>query len=108
MEPNSPAVNPILSNIAMQYRNPDFIADQVMPPATVTNKSGRYQVYTKADRFTIRDTTLAPKGEAKEIEWSVGEATYACKGYALKDFVSDDEKNNSASPVTPQSDTVEN
>ncbi len=106
-EPNSPAVNPILSNIAIQYRNADFIADLVMPRIPVVNKSGRYQVYNKPDRFTIRDTTLAPKAEAKEVDWAVGEAAYACKGYALKDFVSDDEIGNAASPVTPLSDTVE-
>ena len=109
MEPNSPAVNPILSNIAIQYRNPGFIADQVLPPVNggVTNKTGRYQVYNKSDRFNIYDTKLAPKGQAKEIEWAVGEATYACIGHALADFVSEDEVNNAASPVTPQADTVE-
>lgn len=108
-EPNSPAVNPILSNIAIQYRNTSFIADRVLPPVNggVTNKTGRFQKYTKSDRFNIWDTSLGPKAEAKEIEWSVTEDTYACKGKALKEFVSDDEVNNAVSPVTPQSDTVE-
>jgi hypothetical protein len=107
MEPNSPAVNPILTNIATQYRNASFIADAIMPSIPVVNKSGRYLAYTKPDRFTVRDTTLAPKAEAKEVEMTASEATYACKGYALKDFVSDDEVNNSPSPLSPQSDTVE-
>lgn len=108
-EPNVPAVNPILSNIAIQYRNPDFIADLVLPPIPggVTNRTGRYQVYTKSDRFNLWETRLAPKAEAREIDWSVTEASYSCTGHALREFVSDEEENNAASPVTPQADTVE-
>ncbi len=103
----SPAVNPILSNIALQYRNTNFIADQILPVHSVVQKTGRYQVYAKEDRFNIHPTKLGPKAEAREIEWKVGEATYTCEGNALKDFVSEEDEANAASPIQPQADTVE-
>lgn len=106
-EPNSPAVNPILSEVSIQYRNNDFIADQILPIKGVNFKSGRYLKYAKADRFAIVDTKLGPKAEAKEVEWAATDATYSCKGEALKEFLGDDEKNNMPTPLQAEVDTTE-
>ena len=106
-EPNSPAVNPILSEISIQYRNNDFIADQILPIMPVNNKTGRYLKYAKADRFAIVDTKLAPRAEAREVEWSASDENYICKGQALKEFLGDDEKNNMPVPLQAETDTTE-
>ena len=104
---NSPAVNPILTEVSIQYRNTDFIADQVLPIMGVNNKSGRYLKYAKADRFAIVDTKLGPKAEAKEVDWSTSDESYSCKGQAIKEFLGDDEKNNMPSPLQAETDTTE-
>lgn len=106
-EPNSPAVNPILTEVSVQYRNNDFIADQILPIKGVNYKSGRYVKYAKEDRFAIIDTKLASKAEAREVEWASTDQQYLCQGYALKEFLSDDEKNNMPAPLEAETDTTE-
>jgi hypothetical protein len=106
-EPKDVHQDAILTNIAVQYRNASFIADEVLPVLLVNKKSDKFYIYNKPDRFNIHPTVLAPKAEANEVDWGLTEGTYSCTNHALRDLVTREEEDNADSPITPRIDTVE-
>jgi len=97
-----------LTSIALQYNNPEFIGDLVLPPIAVPRKQGKYKIYNKPDRFTVPDTTVGPKSQPNEVDFGVSEGTFACADEGLQEFVSNEEIDNAESPITPLADAVEN
>lgn len=106
-EPKEIHVDAILTNIAVQYRNKAFVADEILPVLPVQKKSDKFYIYNKPDRFSIHPTVLAPKAEANEVDWSISTDTYSCTNHALRDLVTAEEEANADSPITPRIDTVE-
>lgn len=96
-----------LSNVSIQYKNPEYIADLVVPPTGVGQKQGKFKKYAKDERFTVPDTKVGAKSKPNEVEWSVTEDTYLCEDHGLEEFLSQEEIDNAESPIQPQSDTVE-
>ena len=95
-----------LSNLAVEYRNLAFIADQACPVVMVDKKSDVYFVYSQKDRFTRPKTMRGPKDKANEVDWSVTTASYTAIDYALAEFLPDSIISNSDSPLTPRAKTV--
>ena len=96
-----------LSNVAIQYNNPEYIADLVIPPTTVPKKLGKFKTYAKDERFTVPPTYVGPKSEANEVEWTTGEDTYTCEDHGLQEFVGNEEIDNAEAPLQPMRDTTE-
>lgn len=96
-----------LSNVSVQYKNDELIADLVLPPTPVAKKEGVFKIYDKDQRFTVPDTKVGPKSEPNEVEWDVTEGNYACKDEGLQEFVSNEEIDNADAPIQPMSDTTE-
>ena len=96
-----------LTNIALQYKNPEYIADLVLPPIPVPQKKFTYKLYNKVDRFTVPDTRVGPKSLPGEVDFGVTDATGTCLDYGLQDFVSQEEIDNAESPITPMADAAE-
>jgi len=90
-----------LTRIAVDYKNKQFIADQVLPPIPVPNKAGKYKVYSQAEEFLIDDALVGPNSEPNEVDYSVTEATFACDDYALETFVSQEAIENADAPLSP-------
>lgn len=95
-----------LTDVAVQYRNEAFIADQVMPRKPVSKKEFTYKIYNKRDMFQIPVTNLEKNDEANEVNWDVTEATGTCKGHGLKHFVSQDDIDNAETPFNALTDGV--
>ncbi len=96
-----------LTNIAVQYQNPEYIGDLVIPPTSVPKITGKYKVYDKDERFTVPDTKVGRKGLPGEVEWKVTEGTFTCLDHALEEFVGTDEIDNAEAPIQPLSDATE-
>ncbi len=96
-----------LTNISIQYRNPEYIADLVVPPTPVPKKTGKFKKYTKPERFTVPSTLVGPKSVPNEVEWSTEEGTFTCKDYGLEEFVSEEEVANADVPIQPMSDATD-
>jgi len=95
-----------LTRIAVEYKNKQFIADQVMPPIPADKKSGTYKVYSVADEFLIDDALVGPTTEANEVEHDVTEDTFVCHDYALTGYVSQEDIDNADAPLKPMSATT--
>ena len=96
-----------LTNIAIQYKNPELIADLAIPQTPASKKTGKYKTYTKNERFTVPPTYVGPKSEPNEVAWSTSEGTFTCEDHGLQEFVSNEEIDNAEAPIQPQADTTE-
>lgn len=81
-------MNPILTAIAIAYKNPDLslIADQVLP-RTPTAAEFKYLKYLLGDGFTIPDAKVGRKSLPNEVEFSATEVIDKVVDYGLDDLV---------------------
>lgn len=97
-------VDSILSNLSVQYRNEDMIWREVMPEVKVNKRSDLYWKYAKENAYRIYDDKIGPKSMANEIDFAVSTDNYSVKDHALSDWVTQEEIDNSDSPLAPESD----
>ncbi len=98
-------VDKLLSNVSVEYKNEEYIADKLCPVVPVEKDSDKYRIYEK--NWRIAEAKRAPKGLAKEFQFNYSLAGYALEQYALKDYVGvDEERNNDQGSV--RADCVEN
>lgn len=80
--------DPVLTGIAMAYRNPRMIADEVLPRLPPFDREEfKYYLWTKAEPFTIPDTKVGRRSQPNEVEFSGAELTGTTKDYGLDDIV---------------------
>ena len=72
-----------LTNLAINYRPRNFIADQIAPIVPVLKQRDTFPVYSRYEYFAVEDTKRGPGAEAKKITRSVGSAFYQAENYAL-------------------------
>lgn len=101
-------VDPMLTNVAIGYKNERFIADQVFPALNVKTQSGKHFIYDRG-RFRIDDTERASGSPSNEVTHSLSVGNpYFCEDHALKTFVTDEDVESSVSPSSPFVDATEN
>lgn len=85
-------VDQLLSNISVRYQPQDLIAMRVFPVLPVKKDSDLYRIYER--NFRVPETKRANKGLANEHQFNVSNASYQLEKHALKDYISDDDKDN--------------
>lgn len=80
--------NPILTAIAIAYRNPDIalIADAVLP-RTPTAAEFKYLKYNLADGFTVPDAKVGRKSAPTEVDFSATEVADKVLDFGFDDLV---------------------
>lgn len=87
--------NPVLTNIARQYRPHGFVADEVAPRVNVPNESVQYSVFGADDFFRTDVDLLKPdRAETKEVDLGVTTVTAVLNEYAVKVSISRREREN--------------
>lgn len=86
-------IDPVLTGIAIAYRNPELIADFVLPrfQPVLTKKEFKYYVFSKAEQFTVPNTAVGRRGVPSEVEFSATELTGATLDYGLDDPIPQDD-----------------
>ena len=85
---NSPFVtDQVRTQIALAYRNEDYIADLVLPRAPVSGEEFKWIKYNKDDRFTLPDTTIDRKGSFNEVEFGGTEESAMTVDFGLQDVI---------------------
>jgi hypothetical protein len=77
----------LLSNLSVQYKNPDYIADKVAPMVKVQNDTDKYRVYSRD--FRLPETIRRDGAEARSHDFAVSTASYILEEHALKSLVTD-------------------
>lgn len=99
--------NSVLSGVSVMFENDEMVADQVLPVVSVQKDSDVYYKYTRNWRLPKNSGKRAPGAEAAQVEWGLTTSTYTCEEYALKDFVTEKQRDNADTPLNPQVDTTE-
>jgi hypothetical protein len=86
----------------------ELIADQVAPRKTVAKESDKYPIYGRQDQRQY-STLRANGAQANQINAFAieSEGTYSCDEHALKDVVTDRDRDNADAPIDVEFDTTE-
>lgn len=90
-------VDPVLTNIARQYRPEGFVADIVAPRIQVEKDSGKYPVFSKESFFgddsdSGNQTKVSDRAPTPEISFDWSTESYFCEDYRLKFTITDKER----------------
>ena len=105
MPEGSLSVSKALQNVSLHFKNEEYIWPKVFGEVPVKNESGHYWIYTK--NFRLEDSYRADKAPAEMASWDVSTATYYIERHALKDVVSQRDRDNSDLPGSIDNDTTE-
>lgn len=104
---NNIHVDEALSNLAVQYKNSEYIAARVFPGVKVNKKSGIYFVYDKANLFNRLSPLTNHNAAVGEASFNVSQADYDCQDFALRRFCSLDEIQQQDAPIDVLADSTE-
>lgn len=99
--------NQTLSNVSIQYKNADYIGLELMPVVNVAKKSDDYIVYSKRDRLAGPDDQMSKRSRPNEINESRTTQTFACKDYALMNYVDNETLREQDAPLDEKVDLIE-
>lgn len=68
-------VDPVLTNLSVEYSNEAYVAEQIMPVAEVSARSGLYYKYDKS-KFRNTESYRAPGTRANSVDYGLTTATY--------------------------------
>jgi hypothetical protein len=105
MPQGSLRIKSALSNVAVQYKNENYIAADVMGEIPVNKDAGYYWIY--ANDFRIEETKRGNKALANMATWAASTSTYTVQKHALKDALSEEDRMNSDLPGSLDVDTTE-
>lgn len=77
------AQHPGMTAVALEYKQGNLIADQVLPRVPVDDENFTYTIYNKEDGFTIPETEVGRKGKPREVEFGSTEGTGSTKDHGL-------------------------
>ena len=100
-------ITPELTAIAIAYRNPVLIADQVLPYVPVGKKEFKYWKYEKPERYTLPDNYVGRKSTPNQVEFNATEIIDSCVDYGLDDVVPQDDIDNAPPNYNPLGNAVE-
>jgi hypothetical protein len=98
-----------LTNLAVMYRNREFIADLAMPVVTVAKKSDKFFKFKPETMFNVAAVDMVG-AESKPGRPAIAldtPGTYSCIDRGLTDFISTDEEINADAPLSPRMDVTE-
>src|SRR5574337_10363 len=76
-------IDPILSEVALGYRNPAFVGGAIFPYVPVQQRGGKIISFNKDD-FYLYSAQRAPGANTKRIQFGYGSGSYALEQHALE------------------------
>lgn len=96
-----------LSNIAIAYRNEEYIWDRVFPRVPVMHKTDKYFVFPKDAWFRDEVAVRAPGTRSQSADYDLTTASYVAIEWAINKLVTDEERLNADNPLEPDVQAVE-
>jgi hypothetical protein len=100
-------VDPVLTAVAVAYRNRRLIADEVLPRVPVGKSEFKYFKYDLGEGFTLPDTKVGRRSKPNEVEFSATEQTDSTVDYGLDDPIPMDDITNAPANYDPKGHAVE-
>lgn len=105
MPQGSTRINAALTNLAVQYKNTEYIAGDVLKTMPVAKESDSYWIY--ANDFRLDDTLRANGSKANMVTMSWSTGSYVVSEHALKDVITDRDRMNTDAPLQLDRDLTE-
>lgn len=104
MDINQVHVDAVLTNIAIEFATPGFVANQVSPFVPVNKESDKYYRFLKREELSSESakSLRAPGAEAHEIEWEADTDVYSCDEHAFRHLLPDRVRDNADAPIRPR------
>ena len=83
-----------LTNLAIDFVNGGFVANDLFPVFPVDKESDKYYLFTRREAFQASRALRAPNAPAAVKEWSLTTGSFACDEYALAGYIGDRERGN--------------
>src|SRR5687767_8994133 len=97
----------ILSNVSVDYKNGQFIADTIFPEVQVTERTGIYFRYGR-EKFSSVNDVRAPGTYAQVVDYSLTQATYGpLLDHSLDAPLYDEIVGHAQAPLDPAVDATE-
>jgi hypothetical protein len=80
-------VNPVLTGVAMAYRNGRMIADDICPRRPIGGESFKWYKHEIGAKLTVPDTRVGRKSIPNEVEFNLVEESASTVDYGLDDVV---------------------
>jgi len=98
-----------LTNISVAWPNMELVGNQLFPQVTVRKQSDKYYVFNGREAWVPEASDVrAPGSEAHEIPgMKVSLDTYYAQEHSLQIAVTDEERENTDSPMSPDRDATE-
>lgn len=78
-------IDPVLTNVAVQFRPHGFVYDEIVAPQQVSKNIGQYPVFDLAGFFASgEDMEVADNAATPEVDFRYGMDFYHCKNYRRK------------------------
>ena len=103
--PSALHTNARLSQLSVEYSNPEYIWNQLFPVVKVNKRSDLYTVYNKESKFRVYDDYVNANSSPNQVDWNVSTDNYSVRSHALADYVSQEEQDNADVPIQPMVDT---
>ena len=101
-------VSPLLTKFALAYTNENYIAEKIFPTVKVNKDTGQIATYS-ADNLRIEETERAQGSQTNEVSHTVTISShYTLVEHAIKELVTDEERQNYDNPIEPERDAVQN
>src|SRR5581483_5031159 len=68
IEPTSLYQDPLLTNVAVNYKNRELIAERVLTPVSVPKKTFKYLEWSKDATFKVQDTRTSPSADVNLLQ----------------------------------------
>ncbi len=99
-------IDTALTNVSIAFKNQALIAELLLPVINVKKMSDIYWIYGK-EAFKIHDTYRRDGTESNEVGFTLSQGTYTVEDHALKEIVTDRQRDNADAPLKPDVDTTE-
>ncbi|MEE9235321.1 MAG: major capsid protein [Candidatus Acidoferrales bacterium] len=83
-----------LSNFAVKFRNPAYVADRVFTRVPVQRQSDKYWRFGKEQLQALLDDLRAPGAAAQRVTQTLSPDTYFAEDHALERLITDEERAN--------------
>jgi len=93
-------INPLLTNVAVGYTNPAFIAEQVMPVVNVGNEKFTYYIF-KRDHWKRYNTKREVGAKFMRLDYGVDTDTATCFEYGVEHPIDDRIRAEAQRPLDP-------
>lgn len=98
---------PFLTSIAIAYRNPRLIADDVLPRVPVGAAVFSYRKYALGDAFTVPNTRVGRKSQHNQIEFGYEEIESQTEDHALDSPIPQSDRENAPPNVNLEGKATE-